>query len=110
MTYDALRHGLHPPFGGEGAIRTMYFLIRWTHIPPARLIAFLVPRPFAFAWKGQYERHKAWAKWAFPIWFYVSMTGVLVYFFLYVWWPTGKQAHRLFQAPESSKRRREVKG
>ena len=87
VTYHALRRGLHTPFGGEGAIRTLYFLILWTHIPLAALIAFLVPRTFAFALKGEFERHKAWAKWTFPIWFYVSVTGVLVYFFLYVWWP-----------------------
>ena len=40
-----------------------------------------------FAIQGNYERHKAWAKWTFPIWLYVSVTGVLVYFFLYRWWP-----------------------
>lgn len=87
VTYHALRRGLHTPFGGEGAIRTVYFVILFTHIPLAALIAFLVPRTFAFALQGQYERHKAWAKWTFPIWYYVSVTGVLVYFFLYVWWP-----------------------
>ena len=35
----------------------------------------------------QKGRHKAWARWTFPIWHYVSLTGVLVYFFLYQWWP-----------------------
>lgn len=87
VTYHALRHGLHTPFGGTGAIRTVYFLILWTHIPLAALIAYLVPRTFLFALQGNYARHRAWARWTFPIWFYVSVTGVLVYFFLYVWWP-----------------------
>ena len=34
-----------------------------------------------------YERHMRWARFTYPIWYYVSVTGVLVYFFLYVWWP-----------------------
>jgi uncharacterized membrane protein YozB (DUF420 family) len=90
VTYHTLRRGLHTPFGGEGAIRTVYFVILWTHIPLAALIAFLVPRTFLFALRGNFVRHKAWAKWTFPIWFYVSVTGVLVYFFLYRWWPAAR--------------------
>ena len=87
LTYHGLRRGLHTPFGGTGAIRTVYLAILWTHIPLAALIAFLVPRTFLFAIRGDFVRHKAWAKWTFPIWYYVSVTGVLVYFFLYQWWP-----------------------
>lgn len=90
LTYHGMRRGLHTPFGGEGAIRTLYLVILWTHIPLAALIAFLVPRTFSFAIRGDFERHKAWAKWTFPIWFYVSVTGVLVYFFLYQWWPAAR--------------------
>jgi uncharacterized membrane protein YozB (DUF420 family) len=37
--------------------------------------------------KGNFARHKAMARWTFPIWLYVSVTGVLVYFFLYRWFP-----------------------
>ena len=51
-------------------------------------IAYLVPRTFWLALKGQFDRHRKWARWTFPIWYYVSITGVLVYFFLYVWWPS----------------------
>jgi putative membrane protein len=87
LTYHTLRRGFHTPFGGEGAIRAVYMTILWTHIPLAGLIAFLVPRTFLFAIKGDYVSHKKWAKFTFPIWYYVSVTGVLVYFFLYVWWP-----------------------
>jgi uncharacterized membrane protein YozB (DUF420 family) len=87
VTYHALMHGLHTYFGGTGAIRTVYFIILWTHIPLAALIAYLVPRTFIFALKGNFVRHRAWARITFPIWYYVSVTGVLVYFFLYQWWP-----------------------
>jgi putative membrane protein len=87
LTYHGMRRGLHTPFGGTGAIRTVYLIILWTHIPLAALIAFLVPRTFAFALQGKFDRHRAWARWTFPIWYYVSVTGVLVYLFLYQWWP-----------------------
>ena len=39
----------------------------------------------SFALRGSYERHRKWARWTYPIWYYVSVTGVLVYFFLYHW-------------------------
>ncbi len=89
LTYHGLRHGLHTDFGGTGAIRAVYLTILWTHIPLAALIAYLVPRTFLFAIRGDFVRHRAWAKFTFPIWYYVSVTGVLVYFFLYQWWPAG---------------------
>jgi putative membrane protein len=90
LTYHGRMHGAHTPFGGTGSIRTVYLLILWTHIPLAALIAFLVPRTFLFALQGNFVRHKAWARWTFPIWLYVSVTGVLVYLFLYQWWPAAR--------------------
>lgn len=88
LTYHGMRRGMHTPFGGTGTIRSVYLFILWTHIPLAALIAFLVPRTFLFALQGKFDRHRAWARWTFPIWLYVSVTGVLVYLFLYRWWPT----------------------
>ena len=90
VTHKVLVRGVHTPFGGEGSIRTLYLFILWTHIPLAASIAYLVPKTFLLAIRGDYERHRAWAKWTFPIWYYVSVTGVLVYFFLYVWWPVAR--------------------
>lgn len=52
-----------------------------SHVILAISIAYLVPRTFLFAIKGDFETHKRWAKFTFPIWYYVSVTGVLVYFF-----------------------------
>jgi putative membrane protein len=78
---------VHTQFGGEGTIRTVYYVMLITHVILAIAIAYLVPRTFALAFKGEFERHKKWARIVFPIWFYVSVTGVLVYFFLYQWWP-----------------------
>jgi len=79
---------IHTQFGGEGAIRVVYLVILLTHVVLAISIAYLVPKTFALALTGQFERHKRWARVVFPIWYYVSITGVLVYFFLYQWWPS----------------------
>lgn len=90
VTHKALIHGVHTPFGGTGALRTAYYVMLASHIVLAMSIAYLVPRTFLFAIRGDFERHKAWAKWTFPIWYYVSVTGVLVYFSLYQWWPAAR--------------------
>lgn len=87
VTHKILVRGVHTPFGGTGAIAAFYYVMLVTHIILAASIAFLVPRTFLFAIRGDIERHKRWAKVTFPIWYYVSVTGVLVYFFLYQWWP-----------------------
>jgi putative membrane protein len=88
VSHKILVKGVHTPFGGEGVIRSFYYTMLISHILLAISIAYLVPRTFWFAIKGDFERHKKWAKWTFPIWYYVSITGVLVYFFLYQWWPS----------------------
>jgi len=88
VSHKILVKGVHTPFGGEGLIRNVYYTMLISHIILAIAIAYLVPRTFWLAIKGNYETHKKWAKWTFPIWFYVSVTGVLVYLFLYRWWPS----------------------
>jgi len=74
-------------FGGTGAIRQVYFTMLISHILLAIAIVPLVLRTFYLATKGRFAQHRAWARWTFPLWYYVSITGVLVYFFLYQWWP-----------------------
>lgn len=87
VAHKILVQGVHTPFGGEGPIRTVYYAMLISHIILAIAIAYLVPRTFWLAFQGDFERHKRWARWTYPIWYYVSVTGVLVYLFLYVWWP-----------------------
>lgn len=87
VTHKILIHGVHTPFGGHGPIRVFYYVMLITHIILAMVIVPLVIRTFYLALKGNFERHRAWARWTFPLWFYVSVTGVLVYLFLYRWWP-----------------------
>jgi uncharacterized membrane protein YozB (DUF420 family) len=74
-------------FGGTGAIRSVYFTMLISHVLLAMAIVPLVLRTVTLAVKGRFEQHRAWARWTFPLWYYVSVTGVLVYFFLYRWWP-----------------------
>ena len=90
VTHKILVRGVHTKFGGEGAIATVYYVMLATHVVLAMSIAYLVPRTFSLALKGDFARHRRWARWTFPIWYYVSVTGVLVYFFLYRWWPAEK--------------------
>jgi putative membrane protein len=87
MAARELGEAVHTKFGGEGFIAVVYYVMLITHIILAIAIAYLVPRTFFLALSGQIERHRKWAKWTYPIWYYVSVTGVLVYFFLYQWWP-----------------------
>jgi putative membrane protein len=87
VMHKILVHGVHTPFGGRGAIARIYYMMLATHVILAMAIAYLVPRTFHLAWRGNLESHRRWARWTFPLWYYVSITGVLVYFFLYQWWP-----------------------
>lgn len=89
VAHKILVRGVHTPFGGEGALlRGLYYTMLLTHVVLAMAIAWLVPKTFAIALRGDYERHRRWARITFPLWLYVSVTGVLVYLFLYVWWPS----------------------
>jgi len=74
-------------FGGTGAMRSVYFTILISHVLLAVVIVPLILTTLAFALRGRFDRHRAWARWTYPLWYYVSVTGVLVYFFLYRWWP-----------------------
>lgn len=66
-------------FGGTGAIRYVYFFILITHIVLSIFITPLVLFTFSRALGGNFARHRALAKFTFPIWLYVAVTGVIVY-------------------------------
>jgi putative membrane protein len=67
------------PYGGEGALRYVYFFILITHIVLSVSIIPMVLFTFVRGLFGEYERHKAIAKYTFPLWLYVAVTGVIVY-------------------------------
>ena len=66
-------------FGGTGAIRYVYYFILISHILLSVIITPLVLFTFSRALSGNFERHKALAKFTFPVWLYVAVSGVLVY-------------------------------
>jgi putative membrane protein len=75
-------------FTGTGFIRPIYFFILITH---TILAALMVPFILLTLWKalkGKYEIHRKLARWVFPVWLYVSITGVLVYLLLYQLFPS----------------------
>ncbi len=69
-------------FGGEGAMRTVYYFILATHIPLAAIILPFILFTAYRSLTGEYEQHKKLAKYTWPLWLYVSITGVLVYWFI----------------------------
>jgi putative membrane protein len=71
------------PIGAPLWSRYTYFSILITHLILAMLVPFLALRAAYLAKKGRIVAHKKLVRWAFPIWMYVSVTGVAVYFFLY---------------------------
>jgi len=66
-------------FGGEGTIKTIYYLILFTHIPLAGIILPFILFTAYRALIGEYEQHKKLTRITWPIWFYVAVTGVIVY-------------------------------
>ncbi|GAB3322266.1 hypothetical protein GCM10027299_17770 [Larkinella ripae] len=70
------------PFGGQGAIRPVYYFLLISHISLSLVVVWFVLRAVYFALSGQIARHKAVVRWAYPIWLYVSITGVIVYFLI----------------------------
>jgi putative membrane protein len=71
------------PFGGSGWIRPVYFVILFTHVVLAVVILPMVLRTAFLGMQNRFASHVRIAKWTFPIWMYVSVTGVVVYLLLY---------------------------
>ncbi len=69
-------------FGGQGLIRGVYYFILLTHIPLAAVTVALVLFTLYFALTQQFQKHRRIARWTYPIWLYVSVTGVIVYFMI----------------------------
>ena len=70
-------------FQGTGGVRTVYFTILLTHTVLAAAVPFLAVITLVRALRERFDRHRAIARWTLPIWLYVSVTGVAVYWMLY---------------------------
>ena len=91
ITYHSLRtyyFGLGPTkFTGEGIIRPIYFTVLTSHTILAVVVAPFVVLTLWRALKGRYDAHRKIARLVFPVWLYVSVTGVVVYLLLYQLYP-----------------------
>jgi uncharacterized membrane protein YozB (DUF420 family) len=72
-------------FAGQGVARPIYFFILITHVILAVAIVPLVFITARRALRADFARHRKIARWTYPLWLYVSVTGVVVYFMLYHW-------------------------
>src|SRR4029077_4798370 len=91
ITYHSLRtyyFGLGPTkFTGEGLVRPIYFTILTSHTFLAAVVTPFVVATLYKALKGNFDGHKRLARLVYPVWLYVSITGVIVYIFLYHLYP-----------------------
>jgi putative membrane protein len=65
------------PYGGQ--LTYLYYTILISHIVLSVVVIPIVLFAYLHAWKGDYDKHKKWVRFAFPIWLYVAVTGVVVY-------------------------------
>ena len=74
-------------FLGRGWVRPIYFSILISHVTLATLIVPLAIVTLSRGLHARYDKHRALARWTWPLWMYVCVTGVIVYFMLYHWFP-----------------------
>jgi len=72
-------------FQGQGIVRPIYFSLLLSHTVLAVVIVPMVLMTLSRGLREQFDRHRRIARWTLPLWLYVSVTGVLVYFMLYHW-------------------------
>lgn len=82
VTYH-LRAGKVVMFQGQGWIRPFYFALLTSHTILAIVIVPLIVITLRRAWLERFDKHRLVARWTLPLWFYVSVTGVIIYFMVY---------------------------
>ncbi len=86
--------GVHTTLGAEGVVKTAYYLMLASHIILAIAIVPMALVTLARGLKRDDARHRRLARITWPLWFYVSVTGVLVYLMLYQWFPSQETLRR----------------
>lgn len=81
LYYHAHVHSVH--FPGQGWVRPVYFTILISHTLLAATVVPLVILSLSYGLRQKFDRHRRIARWTFPVWLYVSVTGVVVYIMLY---------------------------
>jgi protein SCO1/2 len=85
--HHVVQHWAARPFGGTGWVRPVYYGILYSHILLAAVIVPLALIVARLGLSGLLQKHKALARWTLPLWLYVSVTGVVVYWMLYQLYP-----------------------
>lgn len=83
VAHKAWRGFENTPYNGEGSAKVLYLLILFTHLTLAMAVPVLAVRLVQLGLGGRIEKHRRLAVWAWPIWMYVSVTGVVIYAMLY---------------------------
>jgi uncharacterized membrane protein YozB (DUF420 family) len=85
LVFYVLRYSLTGThrFAGEGLAKSLYLALLFSHMILAVVIVPLVLSLLHLAWKSRFQTHARLARWTFPIWLYVSLSGLLVYLLLY---------------------------
>jgi uncharacterized membrane protein YozB (DUF420 family) len=81
LYYHAHVHSVH--FPGQGWVRPVYFTILISHTLLATTVIPLVVLSLNYALRGKFDQHRRVVRWTYPVWLYVSITGVVVYVMLY---------------------------
>lgn len=89
VLHKASKGFVNTPYGGEGAARTFYLAVLFSHLTLAMLVPVLAIALIRFGLRQEIGRHRRLARWAWPIWMYVSVTGVVIYLMLYPFNPAG---------------------
>ncbi len=77
----------HVPFQGQGWIRPVYFVLLASHTILAIVIVPMILITLRRAFTERFDKHRAIARWTLPLWFYVCVTGVIVYWMVYQMYP-----------------------
>ena len=83
-------------FTAQGIVRPIYYFILITHVFLAAVILPLIVLTIVPALRARFDRHRKWARITLPLWLYVSITGVIVYLMLYIWFPSAELGGREF--------------
>ena len=79
--------GVHTPFRGPASLKVPYLCMLTTHVALAIAVVPMALITINRGLKQRFPEHRRLARWTWPVWMYVSVTGVLVYLVLYVIWP-----------------------
>jgi uncharacterized membrane protein YozB (DUF420 family) len=83
VAHKVAKGGVNTPYHGVGAARIAYLSILFSHIPLAAAVPFFAIRLIVLGLRGDLPKHRRLARIAWPIWLYVSLTGVVIYLLLY---------------------------